>query len=304
MIKSAATWLPSLNALRAFEAVARHCSFQKAAEELSVTSAAVQQLVRGLEATLDTPLIVRKGRQLIVTERGQAGFEELQSGFENLGRAVENIRQHCDRQQLRISVEPAFARGWLIDRLPRFQEQFHGIDVLIESTNRLIDLKKGEADIALRYNTLVNDDLHYHRLFEDEVIAICNPSLLKGRATPLSPAALLEYPLIQYEWPRQLSTKVDWQDWVKQMGFDIVLPTSKLRFTDYNLAVQSTFAGMGIGLVSRPLVTDSINTGLLVEPFDEGVSSGCGYDILFVPENRDKPGLMEFTNWIIEEATP
>lgn len=302
MSKFPISWLPSLNALRAFNAVARHRSFQKAAEELNVTSAAVQQLVRGLENTLDVDLIIRNGRQLDVTPRGEAALIDLSEGFGNLSKAVEKIRSFSTRQQLRISVEPSFAASWLIDRLPQFQDQYGDIDVLIESTNRIVDLKKGEADIALRYSSQIDKYFHFHRLFEDEIIAVCNPALLEGETLPLKPDDLLRIALIQYDWPHNLETKVDWKDWIKWMDFNITPPVSRLRFDDYNLSLQSTIAGMGIGLASRPHVQHALESGLLVEPFESGVINGCGYDILFDPLTIEKPGIKEFTDWIIGEA--
>lgn len=302
MTRLTANWLPSLNALRAFEAVARHQSFQKAAQELNVTSAAVQQLVRGLESTLDASLIVRSGRQIDVTARGDVALTDLSEGFDNLNKAVEKIRSYSDRQQLRISVEPSFASSWLIERLPRFQALYGDIDVLIESTNRIVDLKKGDADIALRYSSVIDKEFHHHRLFDDEVIAVCNPALLKKETLPLKPKDLLRIALIQYDWPHDLATKVDWKGWVKWMDFKITLPSSRLRFDDYNLAVQSTIAGMGIGLASRPLVLHSLEKELLIEPFENGVINGCGYDLLFDPHIIEKPGIKEFADWIINET--
>ncbi|MBL4906936.1 MAG: LysR family transcriptional regulator [Sneathiella sp.] len=302
MSDTSPTWLPSLNALRAFETVARHMSFQKAAEELNVTSAAVQQLVRGLESTLNTSLVIRDGRHLSLTKRGKIATSDLTESFEGLNRAVGKIRHFNDRQQLRISAEPSFATVWLADRLRGFQELYKDIDVLIESSNRLVDLRNQEADIAIRYRSTPDDEFQYHRLFEDETVAVCSPHRLQGKTLPLQSEDLLSIPLIHYEWPYSVSLQLVWREWIEKMGFDIDIVDKGLRFTDYTMAIQSAIAGIGIALVSRPLITKALDTGLLVEAFENGIVTKCGYDVVIAKGSEKKHGIREFTDWIVAEA--
>jgi LysR family glycine cleavage system transcriptional activator len=140
-------WLPSLNALRAFEAVSRHLSYRQAAEELSVTPAAVKQLVQGLERSLDRSLLRRQGRGLALTEIGMAGLADLHHAFDRLHRAVTKMRRVERRQSLTISVEPSFAGSWLMKRLQGFKAQYPDVDVLIDgwSTSREKTLTSASA---------------------------------------------------------------------------------------------------------------------------------------------------------------
>jgi len=295
-------WLPSLNGLRAFDAVARHSSFQAAAEELNVTSAAVQQLVRGLEKTLDAALVVRDGRTLQLTARGKLATADFRDAFDALARGVDKIRRHTDRPALRLSVEQSFAANWLVERLTRFQSAHPNIDVLVESTDRLIDLTRGEADIAIRYSRGITDDVTVCPLFGDEIIAVCSPSLLPKGTSSLAPEDLKTCPLIHFEWPYGASKQINWPGWVRQMKFDISLPTGGLRFTDYNIALKSAIAGMGIALTSRPLVISALRSGLLVEPFGKGITNGYSYYLLVAPDVADTPEVKHFTNWILTEV--
>ena len=144
-------WLPSLNALRAFEATCRHLSYARAAEELRVTPAAVKQLVRKLERSLGIDLVVRRGRGLAITAAGHAGCEELTVGFRQVHRAVGRMRAHHARRRLIVSVEPSFATAWLVPRLERFRAGNRDVDVLIDSSLHIVDLDQGAADVAVRF---------------------------------------------------------------------------------------------------------------------------------------------------------
>jgi LysR family glycine cleavage system transcriptional activator len=147
-------WLPSLNALRAFEAVSRHLSYRDAAQELhvtsaAVTSAAVKQLVRKLEESLGTPLVRRRGRGLILTSAGVVGLSDLNSAFKQIATAVEKIRLMEQRRSLTITVEPFFATAWLVQRLGAFKSRNPEVDVLIDSSMRIVDLEREAADIGI-----------------------------------------------------------------------------------------------------------------------------------------------------------
>lgn len=294
-------WLPSLNALRAFEAVARHMSFRKAANELNVTPAAVQQLVRGLEAALNRRLVVREGRTMKLTEAAKEGVSELHEAFDQLTGAVGKMRAHTSRQKLRISVEPSFASAWLVGRLQRFQEEYPGVEVLIDASFRVVDLNREEADIAIRYTASPKEDLVSKRLFKDETIAVCSPRLLKSTSLSLTLRNLAKFTLIHFEWPHQPRYQPDWDTWLNMVGGAGLTARGNLRFTDYNLALQSAIAGQGIALVSRPLVQDSLAANLLVTPLRESVTNGFGYDLVALKQAMERIEVKAFVNWIQSE---
>ena len=127
-------WLPSLNALRAFEVVSRHLSYRVAAEELCVSPAAVKQLVSKLESAMGTPLLSRSGRGLVLTAQGVAGRDDLAQGFRHLAASIEKMRALAGRKRLIVSVEPSFATAWLVPRLDLFRAGNADVDVLIDSS--------------------------------------------------------------------------------------------------------------------------------------------------------------------------
>ncbi|MCC9621393.1 LysR substrate-binding domain-containing protein [Thalassospira sp. MA62] len=300
---NSAQWLPSLKALRALETVARHMSFQLAAKELGVSTAAVHQLVRGLEETLDKKLVVRNGRDIEISDAARSGLADLDSSFRSLVDGVRKIREHGVRRQLRISVEPSFAHAWLVGRLSKFQNANKDIDVLIDSSTRVADLARGEADVAIRYAFQIDGELRSRLLFEDETIAVCSPTLMKGRKCPLDLRSLGQMALLHFDWPHNPQIQADWSCWTKMLGWSSVLPSAGLRFTDYNAVIQSAVAGQGVALVSRPLVADALATGVLVEPVNRAYKNGYKYFIATKYRQDSNEFVDNFIDWVCKESS-
>ncbi len=300
-------WLPSLNALRAFEAVARHLSYRSAAEELKVTPAAVKQLVQKLEATLDLSLIRRHGRGLALTPAGEIGLAELGSAFTGIASAVARWRRLRERPALTISVEPSFATAWLVSRLDSFKGLHPAVDVLIDSTMRIVDLRREAVDIAIRYGVESGKDEVAHRLYDDQTLAVCSPALAKGppplkALRDLEQATLLHMDLSQMQWISVSSHWFDWRTWLADVGGGDIEPGRGLRFNDYNLAIQAAIAGQGVVLGSWPIVRQAIQAGLLVSPFAERSRLGVGYDLVTTKAALARPEVSDFVNWILSEV--
>jgi len=167
-------WLPSLNALRAFESVTRHLNYQLAAEELRVTPAAVKQLVYRLEAALNVQLIERKGRGLALTRTGRAGLDDLATAMRHLDASVEKMRGHRNNPRLIVSVETSFATMWLVPKLDAFRARHPNVSVLIDSSQEIVDLRRGDVDVAIRYGVADQDGLLTNRLFDDLIFPACS----------------------------------------------------------------------------------------------------------------------------------
>ena len=302
------TWLPSLNALRAFDAVARHLSYSKASEELSVTPAAVKQLVQKLEESVGSQLVRRHGRGVALTAEGLESLADLQMGFRHINAAVTKMRQVGQRKTLTITAEPSFAMTWLISRISEFKAEYPETDVLIDSSLRVIDLHREPVDIAIRYGVQPTKDLVFHRLFDDETIAVCSPALAKGPPALSTLADLENVPLIHIEitgieWGSSAYSKLfRWESWLASVGVQDLKPGGGLRFSEYSTAVQAAIAGQGVVLGSWPLVKDAIRAGLLVSPFKERATSEIGYDLVTTQENLSKPEVSAFASWIKEKA--
>jgi LysR family glycine cleavage system transcriptional activator len=295
-------WLPSLNALRALEVVARRGSFQAAADELSVTPAAVHQLVRSLESTLDKKLILRRGRNLTPTPEAEEGLGELHQAFDLIARAVRALRMNSSRQPLRVSTEPSFAAAWLVGRLWRFHEYHPDIEVLIDASFAVADLNQQEADIAIRYSNANSADLVTVLLFEDETIPVCAPRVESADGTKLSLESLSNHTFIHFEWPHQKRIEPTWSDWLDAVGRKDVSPRRVLRFTDYSMALQAVIGGQGIGLVSRPLVEDALDAGLLTIPFEQSLRNDYAYYVVATQTASERSDVRAFIDWICAEA--
>lgn len=300
-------WLPSLNALRAFEAVCRHLNYVRAAEELRVTPAAVKQLVHKLEQAVGTELVRRNGRGLAILPAGQAGVEALSAGFAQIDRAVQRMRSHTGKQRLIVSVEPSFATAWLVPRLERFRNSNTDVDVLIDSSLRLTDLARGEADIAIRFGGEPDDRLVTNRLFDERLCAFCSPALARGgqglrQVDDLRHATLIHWDISDLTWALSTRRWMGWQPWLEQVGATHVNWRRGIRFNDYNLAVQAAIAGQGVILGSLPILRDLVDAGLLVNPLAEVVLTDIGYDIVTTTHALERPEVRCFADWILQEA--
>ncbi|QIE53977.1 LysR family transcriptional regulator [Pikeienuella piscinae] len=302
-----ADWTPSLNALRAFETVARRLNYQRAAEELRVTPAAVKQLVRKLEEAVGAKLVSRSGRGLALTEAGRAGSVGLTAGFGQIRAAADLMRRSGSGQRLIVSVEPSFAAAWLVPRLERFRRLHQDIAVLVDSSLRIVDLRAGEADIAIRFGVPVESDLITHRLFDEELRAFCSPALSLGpdairRPQDLARATLLHWDLSELGWAAATRRWMDWADWLARVGAGDVAPGDGLRFSDYNLATQAAVAGQGVLLGSAPILRGLIDAGLLCNPFPESVVTDIGYDLVATAAGMARPDAARFIEWMLAET--
>ena len=297
-------WLPSLNALRAFDAVSRHLSYRKAAEELSVTPAAVKQLVQGLERSLDRTLVQRQGRGLALTEIGMAGLADLHQAFDQLHRAVTKMRRVERRQSLTISVEPSFAGSWLMKRLQGFKAGHPEIDVLIDASLRVVDLARGEADIGIRYGAKTVAGQIAHRLFDEEIVPVCSPGLAAGPPPMKTLGDLRQATLIEFEMTPWPTSWLKWDSWLRTLGVKEIDTSRQIRFNDYTVALQAAIAGQGIVLGSRPIVQDALDAGLLVAPFAESVKIHEGYEVAATAEALARPEVAAFVAWIRAAAAP
>ncbi len=300
-------WLPSLNALRAFEATARHLSFVRAAHELRVTPSAVKQLVRKLEGALNAPLIERQGSGLRLTAAGQAGLASIGQGFDQIARGVAQIRTHDDRKRLIISAEPSFATAWLVPRLDRFRSAFPEVDVLIDSSLALVDLRKGAADVAIRFGSKPKDGLVAQRLFDEALCAFCAPSLTRGEGAIRSLEDLDRVPLIHWDladldWAKATRAWMGWKPWLDRLGAAHLDSSRGIKFRDYNLAVQAAIAGQGVVLGSLPVMQDFVASGLLVRPFREKIETDIGYDLTATTAAIERPEVRDFVSWITDET--
>jgi LysR family glycine cleavage system transcriptional activator len=296
------TRLPSLNALRAFEAVARHLSFSKAADELHVTKAAVAQQVRQLEDEIGAPLVMRAGRALRLTEAGLAGTRDLDDGFDRLVQGVRSMREASGNRRLVVHSSASFAAAWLVARIGRFKQRHPEIDVLLDTGGHDVDLWRADVDAAVRWGRGDFSGLSATLLFEEEVFPVCSPSLLDGGAALNGPQDLRHHTLLHLEWNPEFSTWPDWEVWLSAAGVRTVDTTRGVWFNQMSMALQSAVLGQGVALTTRAIASDELEAGRLLAPFKTRVHTPFGYYFLCRPDRVTAPKIIALRDWLSEEV--
>ena len=293
--------LPPLNALRAFESAGRHLSFTKAAAELNVTPAAVGHQVKALEALLEVRLFRRLTRALRLTDAGQAALPTLSQGFEKLAQGVEQIRTHSEGGVLTISVSPSFGAMWLVPRLERFRSRHPDIEIRIDGTDRLVDLARGDADVALRYGPGGYKGVQVDCLFGQVNTPVCSPALLSGEPPLRRPEDLRHHTLLHIDWK---DAEASWRMWLLAAGLHDIDPTRGPHFTMENMAVQAALDGHGVALIGDMLVADHLAAGHLVRPFDPSLSTplSFSYYLLSAKDSAKQPKVAAFRDWLLKAA--
>jgi LysR family glycine cleavage system transcriptional activator len=217
------------------------------------------------------------------------------------------MRTHEGRQRLIVSVEPSFATAWLVPRLDRFRKSNSDVDVLIDSSMKIIDLEKGEADIAIRFGAEPDKRLVAHRLFDEQLCAFCSPPLAVGkqglrRLDDLGRATLLHWETSDLTWASATRKWLGWQPWLEMVGAKHINWQRGIRFNDYNLAVQAAIAGQGVVLGSLPVLRDLVEAKLLINPFAEKVDTNIGYDVVASKQALERRAVRRFSQWIVTEA--
>ncbi|MBC6439814.1 MAG: transcriptional regulator GcvA [Rhodospirillales bacterium] len=295
--------LPSLGALRAFEAAARHMSLTRAAEELHVTPAAVSHQVKALENDLGIRLFDRENRCLVPTPDARSGLNELRRGFDFLAEGVRRIRESRMNPILRVTTEPTFGGSWLVPRLSAFRTVCPDLDILIDASDRLVDFERDPIDIGVRWGGGRYPGLVAEQLFGDEeVIVVCPPSLLDGDHPLREPDDLQHHLLIHLDWPVGQGDWPDWPKLLKEAGATAVDGTRGLHFTAHSHAIRAARDSRGAVLATRSLVNEDLRSGALVEPFDITLPTGTRMFLVYRRDRAGEPAIASFRSWIVEAA--
>ena len=295
--------LPPLNAVRAFEAAARHCSFTRAAEELFVTQGAVSHQVKLLEDWFGFLLFDRHKRELELTNKGEQYLRAVRGMLNDLHAATRTLLEEDSKRMLCISVAESFAVGWLIPRLRSFKRACPDLDVRVASQNQIDDFGNivGEegprwVDLRIRYGRGKWPGLHVTKLFDEDVFPVCSPALLEGRKPPGSVEALNEFTLIHDDM------QMSWESWMRSVGSPVPVTGGGPKFSHSHMAVQAALSGAGFCLGRSVLVTDLLDSGQLVRPLDVSVPAEHSYYLLCQEGMVGESRVAAFTSWIFDEA--
>jgi LysR family glycine cleavage system transcriptional activator len=289
--------LPPLNALRAFEAAARHLSFTLAANELSVTQAAISHQVKALEDRLGIVLFRRLNRALKLTEAGEAYLPPVRDALDAIAAATERLHADESAGRLTVTTINSFAGSWLLPRMPRFRALHPEIDVLLDADDRMVDLAGGRADLAIRWGMGNWPGLRAELWMTEEVFPVCSPDLATAEAPLRTPDDLRRHTLIHDDM------RVNWGAWLHAAGAEDVDATAGPGYTNSRLVLQVAIAGQGVALARSLLVADDLAAGRLVRPFDVAVPAGFAYYIVALPENWDRPKVRAFRDWLFAESS-
>jgi LysR family glycine cleavage system transcriptional activator len=293
--------LPPLNALRAFEAAARHLSFTKAAGELHVTQAAISHQVKTLEEHLGLPLFRRFNRRLVLTEAGQRYLPVLREAFDAISEGTRRLHQDEDSGPLHISVVPSFAAKWLLPRMSRFRERHPDIDIMVSANNNLVDFTEGTFEMGIRYGAGNYPDVQTDLLLGDEVFPVCSPKLLNGPHPLKRPEDLRHHTLLHDEVSRH-DESPDWRSWLQAVGVEGIDWRRGPGFSDSSMVIEAAAAGQGVALGHRWLAATDLESGRIVMPFGPAIPSKFNYYVVSPPAVAERRRVRLFRDWLHEEA--
>ncbi len=295
--------LPPLTELRAFEAAARHLSFKAAAAELGVTPTAISHQIKLLEQYCGQSLFRRRPRPLTLTRAGEALFLVVRKGFVDIAEALSTLRSGKTSGRLRLTATNAFAARWLVPRLPKWHEAHPRIKLEIVGTDALLDLKAGEADIAIRYARLSPRDGPSIELMRDTFHVVASPLLLGANIRALSPAEIAHFPLIEAEWPATDEDAPNWRRWsaVAQAKHKRVPDFSALAsvsFREELHAIEAAISGQGIAICSDVLIAPELASGALA-PVSPIKLPGYGFYIVHRDGHPRLAAIKTFIAWAL-----
>lgn len=305
--------LPPLNALRAFEAAARHRSFKRAAEELYVTPAAISQQVKTLEDYLGVALFRRLTRSIELTAAAEAMLPKLREGFDCFAAGLVNARRAEERGRIAVAAPPNFVSRWLMPRLRSFTTTYPQFDLRIIGTLRAIDhpdqettpdpgRADAEAQVAVRFGMGDYPGLEVDLLFRPSYVPVCSPTLLEHGPPLRKPEDLKGHTLIHDESSPGDEERPGWEEWLDHVGATGVDGTRGPRFSNASLVHEAAMDGLGVALVLRPLVDSDIEEGRLVVPIERPVPTRFAYFLVTPKTLVDHPAASTFRRWLTAQA--
>jgi LysR family glycine cleavage system transcriptional activator len=284
-----------LNALRVFEAAARHGSFTRAGDELGMTQTAVSYQVKLLEETLGETLFLRQPRQVVLSEAGERLLPKVAEGLGKLAEAIADLRG-ASEQKLHIHSTPTFALQWLSRTLGDFQLRHPNVAVRLSTSQDVIDFAKDEADVAIRWGKGDWPGLECHRVMRMNFTPMLSPALSESIGGVKAPADLLKLPIVS-------ARDIWWRTWFSAAGID---DPDLERYPPNELGTQTidaqiAIAGQGVAILTPLLYRDELASGRLVQPFALRARDGRGQWLIYPENRRNVPKIRAFRQWIVKE---
>jgi LysR family glycine cleavage system transcriptional activator len=288
--------LPSLNAVRAFEAAARYESFTQAAQELCVTQGAVSHQVKALEAELGIKLFNRERQRLVITEAGRQYLTVVRDAFDRIAIGTERLQQRQTSGVLTVSTSPDFAAKWLVHRLGRFAEAHPDIDLRVSATLHHVDFAREDVDLAVRHGDGNWAGLDVVRLCSEQLFPVCSPRMVSGRQRLSKPADVLKFPLLH------LDDRKNWSKWLEAAGVADAQVSHGPVLNRASMAIDAAADGQGVALARTTLAAWDLINGRLVKPFAAALRLSKSYWIVCPKATAALPKIKIFRDWLIDEA--
>ena len=287
-------YLPPLNALRAFEAAARHGSFTKAANELCVTPGAVSRQVQVLEEHLGTVLFTRMNREVVLSPQGQRYREALSAAFDQINVSTTSLKSG---RELHISTYLTFGMRWLVPRLSSFMQQNPKYPIILTTTPPNInDVSSGTIEVAILMGKGAWPGVEKHALFPVVMEPVVSPGLMQEMALN-TPEDLATIPLLHSS-----ARPDDWADWIESVPNLSLPPGSSVMFESSSLAFEAAAHGMGAAMGQRALIVHELDSGRLVAPFKHRHSDGTQFYLAYSRKLAGDERIKRFRKWILAEA--
>ncbi|MGG7567662.1 transcriptional regulator GcvA [Rhodovulum sp. DZ06] len=291
--------MPPLTALRAFEAAARHMSFARAAEELSVTPAALSYQIKRLEAHLGVALFHRLNRAVALTEAGAALRPGVADGFAAFLSAQAAVRRLAEDGALNVTAGPAVTGKWLAPRMMRFAQAHPEIELRFVASLRVLDLERDGVDAAIRYGPQPPEELFSVDLGGERLVPLCTPQVAQALRRP---GDLLGATLLHDDSMGLLGPAYSWPDWMERAGLPRAAGDRGPRFSNADHAIGAAASGAGVVLARAFLAEPDVAAGRLVAPFPISLPGNGRYYFVCLPGAQVRPRHAAFLRWLQAEA--
>jgi LysR family glycine cleavage system transcriptional activator len=283
--------LPSLNALRVFEAAARQLSFKKAAKELFISPPAVSHQIRTLEKQLGVTLFERLNRALKLTPQGHSYFLQVKKGLHILQIATADLLSSQSQKNFSISCIPFLTNALLIPNIQLFKEQYPNKNVHIFSQTKLADLTLGDIDVAIRHQKGEEDGLHYEWLSKIHITPLCSEayweSIPQNQQANLSIHNMINMSVDTHSWPH----------WLKQFGYETA-PKETITLDNYQAVIESVKQGLGLAMGFKPVINTNLAHEKIITPFGKHVCDYGDLYLVYTLDNAKNPEIVAFQNWL------
>ena len=294
--------LPSASALVVFEAAGRHENFSRAAEELSMTQAAVSYAVRTLESQLGVPLFHRSHRAVALTETGARFHADVSAGLARIQKSAEQIRAKGRETNVTLSASSAFASMWVLPRIPKLREDLPEIDLRIHASVRDLELDEEGIPLGIRGGDPATWPNYHAALLASEVVnAVASPAFIESHGMPQTFDELAQLRLIHLEEPARVAC--DWKEWFESAGHTYRPQSRPLTINDYVLVIQAALAGEGVALGWQHLIERQMASGALVPVSSHVFETGTDFYVVWPRSRELSTPAKKVRDWLLAQGT-